>query len=463
MSLKCYFALVLFSSFASFAFGQQPAASPSSGQAVRALPRFDAYSIFFSRELGNAFGGSLGISIFDNQTFYVVGLSPELELERWGVGLDINLRISQQGQLRQEDWRNGISSYLRLLRYVRYGFKRDSLYFRLGQLDAARLGHGSIMFLYRNNASYDARRLGIEFDADFGHFGFESVVSDVSTFYVVGVRPFWRPLHAFGSGLEFGATVVSDFNENANIQLSHGADTTNRIAQSGIIGRERALIALGVDAGVPIVRLPMFDADLHFDVAGIVGYGAGIAAGISGSLKNLFGIAVVSAKLEQRLLTDRFQFAYFDALYEQGRYRQSDTAIAARSDDLRHSARGDLGIYGELGGSILGKFHLFGSYQRLYRSTRGALLQISARFEELIPALVFRADYFKRDFSLEKLFTLDEQTFAQVEFGYLPYPYLSLSVVYQWTFLPVRGENNTILRYEPLLRLEPRVSLRLQF
>lgn len=112
----------------------------------------------------------------------MVGLSPELELERWGVGLDINLRISQQGQLRQEDWRDGISSYLRLLRYVRYGFKRDSLYFRLGQLDAARLGHGSIMFLYRNNASYDARRLGIEFDADFGHFGFESVVSDVSTF-----------------------------------------------------------------------------------------------------------------------------------------------------------------------------------------------------------------------------------------------------------------------------------------
>ncbi|MFN3427032.1 MAG: hypothetical protein ACK41G_05615 [Candidatus Thermochlorobacter sp.] len=460
--MKCYVAFVFFSSFASLAFGQQPTALPSSSQPVRALPRFDAYSIFFSRESGNVFGGSLGISIFDKQTFYVVGLLPELELERWGVGLDINLRISQQGQLRQEDWRDGISSYLRLLRYVRYGFKRDSLYFRLGQLNAARLGHGSIMFLYRNNASYDARRLGIEFDADFGHFGLESVVSDVSTFYVVGVRPFWRPLHAFGSGLELGATVVSDFNENANLRLNTGVDTAGTNGQKVAV-QQGSLVALGVDASVPIVRLPMVDADLHFDVAGIVGYGAGIAAGISGSLKNLFGIAVVSAKLEQRLLADQFQFAYFDALYEQERYRQSDAAVTARSDVLRRSARGGLGIYGELGGSILGKFSLFGSYQQLYRSTHGALLQLSARFEELIPALVFRADYFKRNFSLENLFTLDEQTFAQVEFSYLPYPYLSLSVVYQWTFLPVRGENNTILRYEPLQRLEPRVSLRLQF
>jgi hypothetical protein len=50
-----------------------------------------------------------------------------------------------------------------------------------------------------------------------------------------------------------------------------------------------------------------------------------------------------------------------------------------------------------------------------------------------------------------------------VEFSYLPYPYLLLSVVYQWTFIPVRGENNRILRYEPLQRIEPRVALHLQF
>lgn len=460
-------AFLLFLGFAPLAFGQTPTGSSASNPPATPSNGFDAYSIFFNRASGNFFGGGLGISIFDNQTFYVVGLSPELALERWGIGLDINLRISQQGQLRQEDWRDGISSYLRLVRHVRYGFKRDSLYFRLGQLDAARLGHGSIMFLYRNNASYDARRIGAEFDADFGDVGFESIISDLSTFYVLGVRPFWRPLRASGllllSGLELGATLVADLNPNANVRARSNGQISGGFFDPQSAIRSGSMLAFGIDFGMPIVRLPFFDADLYLDVAGIAGYGAGIGAGASGSLKNLFGVAVVSAKLEQRLLTDRFQFAYFDALYEQDRYRETLAAIATRANELGNAV-GGAGIYGELGASLLGKLRLFGSYQRLYRTPRGGILQLSARLEEIIPLLVFCVDYFKRDIGAETdFFTLDDRSLLQVEFGYLPYSYLLLSIVYQWTFLPVRGENNAILRYEPLQRIEPRVSLHLQF
>jgi hypothetical protein len=466
MILRLALLVSFFVTFPFHLYSQVNASASSLAPSSVPSSRFDAYSIFFNREYGSFFGSSLGITTFGNQTFYAIGLSPELALGSWGIGLDVNLRISQQGQLRQEDWQDGISSYLRLIRYVRYNFKRDSLYFRFGQLDAVRLGHGSILFLYRNNASYDARRMGIEFDADFGDFGFESVIGDVSTFHVLGLRPFWRPLRSSGlallSGLELGATFVGDFHPDANVRVSSGMGTSGASFDSLMRGGQ--MLAFGLDIGLPLVRLPMLDVDFFLDVAGLAGYGAGVSVGVSGALKNLLNMLVLSAKLEQRLLTRQFQFAYFDALYEQDRYREHLTGIVTRATALSEMASGGAGIYGEMGGSVLDKLKIFGAYQRFYRTPRDGILQLSMRLEDLIPSVVFRADYFKRDVGADTdLFTLDERSLLHVEFSYLPYPYLLLSVVYQWTFIPVRGENNRILRYEPLQRIEPRVALHLQF
>jgi hypothetical protein len=67
-------------------------------------------------------------------------------------------------------------------------------YVRVGALDYARLGHGSIVSLYRNSASYDMRKIGVELDADFEKFGFESMSSDVAGAGVLGVPGYVRPL-----------------------------------------------------------------------------------------------------------------------------------------------------------------------------------------------------------------------------------------------------------------------------
>jgi len=468
MILRFVLAVLFCMTFSPCLYSQVNTSSSSPSSSSLPSRRLDAYSLFFSREYGNFFGSSLGISIFGNQTFYVIGVSPELAFGPWGMGLDVNLRITQQGQLRQEDWRDGISSYLRLIRYVRYQFKRDSLYFRLGQLDAVRLGHGSILFLYRNNASYDARRMGIEFDTDFGDFGFESLISDVSTFHILGLRPFWRPLRSSGlallSGLELGATFVGDFNPEATARIHSGVAPSGMPFDSLSVVRSGPMLAFGVDVSLPLARLPLLDVDGFLDVAALAGYGAGVSVGFSSVLKNLLNALALSAKLEQRLLTKQFQFAYFDALYEQERYQERATGIMTRADELSRMTSGGAGVYIELGVSLLDKLRLFGAYQRLYRTPHGGILQLSMRLEELIPSVVFRADYFKRDVWAETdLFTLDNRSFLQVEFSYLPYSYLLLSVVYQWTFMPVRGENNRVLRYEPLERIEPRVALHLQF
>ncbi|MFN3345949.1 MAG: hypothetical protein ACK412_09905 [Chloroherpetonaceae bacterium] len=432
----------------------------------------DAYLLYQTDPREVRGGGGLGITSFGNDVFYTLNFSPDLAFGKVGIGLDINLRISQSGQLRQEDWNDGISSYLRLIRYVRYGNKRDSLYIRVGQLDFTRLGHGSIVNFYRNNGSYDARRIGVEFDMDFGNYGFESMVSDLSNFNIVGIRAYNRPLFSTDipilSNLQIGASYVADFSRQANVTRGGGSvaySNSRELFFDSLAIRRGNLTVIGFDMGLPLLRLPIFELDTYLDVAKIIGYGSGLAIGVTGTIPNVLGAITLSSRLEHRVVGDQFQFAYFDALYEQDRFLSFENGqIITRANELANFSAPGPGVYGDLGGSILGKVRLFGSYQRLYRTPRGGQLHLGARLDELIPSVLFRADYYKRDLGFEtELFTLDDRSLSIVEVGYFPYPYLLLSMIYQWTYLPVRNDDGTILRYEPIRRIEPRVTFQFNF
>jgi len=89
---------------------------------------------------------------------------------------------------------------------------------------------------------------------------------------------------------------------------------------------------------------------------------------------------------------------------------------------------------------------------------------LGMRLVDAIPSVFFRADYYKRDLGFEtELFTLDDRSLSIVELGYFPYPYLLLSMIYQWTYLAVRDDAGAILRYAPVRRIEPRVTFQLNF
>ncbi len=106
------------------------------------------------------FGGGLGMSWIDGEPYYGFQLFPEIAFANFGVGLDLNLQFDKTGKLRNENF-NEFSDYLSILRYARYGQKNDPFYIRLGALDYATLGHGSIMYLYNNRPSYDSRKNGL--------------------------------------------------------------------------------------------------------------------------------------------------------------------------------------------------------------------------------------------------------------------------------------------------------------
>ncbi len=432
----------------------------------------DAYLLYQASQGEAAGGGGLGLTTFGDDLFYTVNFSPDIAFGKIGIGLDVNLRISQKGQLRQEDWNDGISSYLRLVRYVRYGNKRDSLYVRVGQLELTRLGHGSIVNLYRNNGSYDARRIGLEFDMDFGDYGFESMISDLSTFNIVGFRGYYRPLLSSNipivSNLQIGATYVADFSRQANVTRGGGdvsISNGRELFYDSLAIRRGNLTIFGFDVGLPILRSPVFELDAYLDAAKIVGYGSGLAAGVIATIPNVLGAINISSRLEHRAVGNQFQFAYFDGIYEQDRFLSFENGqIVTRANELANFSAPGPGIYGDLGGTILGKVRLFGSYQRLYRTARSGQLHLGARLNDLIPSILFRADYYKRDIGFETdLFTLDDRSLSIVEIGYFPYPYLLLSLVYQWTYLAVRNDAGTILRYEPVRRVEPRVTFQFNF
>ena len=106
--------------------------------------------------------GGAGLIWIDGEPHYRISFRPEVSFANFGIGLDLNLDFDSEGKLRKENF-NEFSDYLSVIRYVRYGQKRDPFYARLGALDYATLGHGSIMYLYNNSPSYDVRKVGLAF------------------------------------------------------------------------------------------------------------------------------------------------------------------------------------------------------------------------------------------------------------------------------------------------------------
>ena len=102
----------------------------------------------------------------------LVSIAPELAFGKFGVGLDLNLRISSEDQkVRPGDFDGG-----RFVRHVRWGHKGDDVYARW-YFGLFKTWSGSIMYQYKNSPSYDDRRLGSEFDLIL-KIGFETVYGD---------------------------------------------------------------------------------------------------------------------------------------------------------------------------------------------------------------------------------------------------------------------------------------------
>ena len=407
--------------------------------------------------------GGFGMTWIDGQPFYAVHLMPEVAFSNIGIGLNLNLEFGSNGKIRTENF-NEFSDYASIIRYIRYGQKKDPLYVRLGSLDYATLGHGSIMYMYNNSPSYDARKIGLEFDADFNNFGFESVYGTFGEGGVFGLRGYVRPLQFTSAGdipiignLEAGLSYVTDFNKNSGV-IAGTIDPVSGKFKSSV--DEGNVSALGFDLGLPIVRASIFNWDLYYDYVKFIDFGNGSSIGTVFNFHGL-GLVDLNLKFERRINGDGYLPSYFNSLYEIERFRfnPATSQVSSKVQILKAQAAVGNGYYGELLVSVLNTFNILGSYQRLDDMPQSGILHMSTEVAPDGVPFILRAGYDKANIKNEKdLFTLDDRSYLFTEVGYKPLPYLITSIVYHYTFTPIRDAGDNIITYKSQKKIEPRVS-----
>ncbi|MBM4176034.1 MAG: hypothetical protein FJ213_07665 [Ignavibacteria bacterium] len=411
----------------------------------------------------NQFSGGLGLSWIDGEPYYMFSLSPDIAIGKFGVGLDLNLRINKEGNVRHEDF-NTLSDYLSLIKYLRYGYKRDPFYVKVGGLDRAILGQGNIVYYYNNRASFDNKKIGIELDIDFGDFGFESLYGDLSGKGIFGLRGYTRPLHFTPAAdipiignLEVGASYATDLNDFSGV-TSAMIDPTSRNLK--ITSDEGSTSIIGLDASLPLLRAKLVDIDLYSNFTKIVNFGSGATAGIGFFFSGL-GLFSADLRFERWFNGDQFIPKYFNQFYEIQRFIADSTkgSVSSKVLALKNAKTPGNAYYGELVIDLLNFVQIFGSYSRYDKISNSGTLRLETDLSPKDASFVVRGYYDKFGIFDEKdIFKLDDRSILTAEAGYKPIPYVLVSVIYQWTYTPQRDISDKVIGYSPQKRIEPRIS-----
>ncbi len=407
--------------------------------------------------------GGLGLTWIDGKPHYRIAFRPEISFSDFGIGLDLNLDFDSEGKLRKENF-NEASDYLSIIRYIRYGVKNDPVFIKIGALDYYTLGHGTIMQHYNNSPTFDNRRIGFNADIDFGKFGFESIMGSFSPAGVFGIRGYIRPLQLTPasdipiiSNLEVGVSFVSDLNKDAGII---NGNYNSSLREFNITEDKGAISILGFDLGLPLFNSSLADITLYTDYSKISGFGSGVAAGVMFDF-NLSSLFNVAAKLERRFNNGKYIPAYFNSMYEIERFKVDSATGTFKSKALALNSitESQNGFYGDLLIRVLGLFDIYGGYQRLDKEPKSGIMNLRSAIEPEGVPFVLRAGYDKINIQNEKdIFTLDDRSYLFTEVGYKPVEYILVSIVYSWTYTPVRGNDDKIISFEPQKRIEPRIS-----
>ncbi len=265
-------------------------------------------------------------------TYQSLGLTPDLAIGKFGVGLDLTLNYrftagdGTDFEVRPEDWipgesRNFFEVYLPKIRYIRWGTKGEPLYALFGSVDNGILGNGFIMGGYTNTQYLPSQRLfGLSLDVDgalfdFPYLGIETFVGNLAAFDLVGTRLFVRPLAGTDipvfNGLQIGGTAVADFSPFYFAEDDPDATATIPLLLPAGTSQEEASVAIfGADFRLPILANPVISLAGFGDLV----YQNGNFGGMLGTGGRLLGVMTYGAQL--RLLGANFLPVYFDNSYD---------------------------------------------------------------------------------------------------------------------------------------------------
>ena len=178
-----------------------------------------------------SFSGSMGSVTVDGQQLYRLSFRPDIPIGAWGMALDVELFLNEEGNFSDRGWEFGttteaIDTFLRKLYYLRYGRPDQDRYLKIGALDQLTLGYGLIMNGYRNTLQYPGlKKTGLQFrfqNIGAMKMGFEGVINNFQDFQeggaLLGLRTFARPV----GKLEIGLTYVVDLDQYGGLRDGDG-------------------------------------------------------------------------------------------------------------------------------------------------------------------------------------------------------------------------------------------------
>ena len=403
------------------------------------------------------YGG--GLTFINGDAYVRLQLQPDIPLGKVGIGLDLILLYNPyaegtEPQILAEDgeaW-DSPSTWLRLVRYVRYGQPYDPFHFRFGELDYLTIGHGSIMSGYSN---YDRRGLRLNLRNSENRFGIETMMNDIGNPTIFGGRGFYRPFQREENNnlltrFELGATYLTDINPN--------------LQEVG----EDPLSAVGLDVGFPIFETSTFRLDLYDDIAFLntlpeentqieialteenrvttnLAWGNAVGVGFSFT-QTLF-------KIEYRTFGDGYIPSMFDYTYESAKSLSPEPDMP-QFLGLETNTEPRRGFFSQLIWHPLPQVHFMGTFED-YTNTEPKLY-LAFTESGLVPRFSLRAFYTKRDIGeggetnfFGDLFDLDEKSAFSVEVRYEVFPPVVTIVTREYRFRRVETAEG-ISQFEPI-------------
>ncbi len=416
------------------------------------------------------YGG--GLTFIGDDAYVQLQLQPDIPFGKVGIGLDLILLYNPYAEGTEpqflaedgESW-DSPSTWLRLVRYVRYGRPYDPFYVRFGELDYLTIGHGSIMSGYSN---YDRRGLRLNFRDPKNRSGIETMINDIGNPSIFGGRAFLRPFQREENNnlltrFEIGATYLTDINPNLQAE---GEEPFN---------------AIGFDVGVPLFETSTFRWDIYDDIALLntlsdTAESESETSTVEGSSTTVnlawgnavgVGFAFTQAifKIEYRIFGDGYIPSVFDYTYE------SAKSLSPEPDMPQflglEAAEPRRGFYSQLAWQPLPQIHFLGTLEK-YTNIEPKLY-MGTTVSKLVPRLSLRAFYTKRDIGtgdgthfVDDLFDLDEKSAFSVEARYTVFPPVETIFLREYTFRRVETTEG-ISQFEPIHKTSIMIGVETNF
>ncbi len=161
--------------------------------------------------------GVVGAINIDGNIYSQVRLRPELNIWKFGLGLDIDLLIDSDGQVRREDW-DEWQDFVGKIIYLRFADRKSPFYFKTGSIPDYTLGHGLIFDDFSNMLQYPAfKNIGGYMGVNTKYAGFEIYTHNVFKNEILAGRINATPLRVLNlpllKNLSLGLNVGMDRNQ----------------------------------------------------------------------------------------------------------------------------------------------------------------------------------------------------------------------------------------------------------